>query len=127
MKTKLIKHHLGILESQVWLFVGAHSEKNLYHLFKQLGCKKKWDDICLNEWDRCFGICYGFARGALIWIHPDNRVEQLYDTVPHEVSHAVDDIMDTYGYKDVELRAKLQGLLTYHFLKDLGLIVKTKK
>ena len=125
MKTKLLKEDLGILGSRIWLYVGPHTKKNLIPLFRALKFVGDEEDALLRESETCFGACYWFPNGnSCIWINPTNTIEETYEAVSHELSHAIDCTFEAFGFTCKELRARVTGILNRKFLKGLNLIVK---
>lgn len=49
----------------------------------------------------------GRACGSFVWVSDKDDV----DTVAHELSHCIDDMMESLGSKDSELRAHITGWL----------------
>lgn len=126
-RSKLLKVDTGMLGSRIHLFVGPHVLKSVLPVLRDLNYKGDSEDFLLKDYERCFGICYFIENGnSMIWINPENTIEETYEAITHELSHAIDNMFDVYGYTCNELRARLTGVISRQLIKGLGLIVKGK-
>lgn len=124
LKTRILKEDFGPLGGRVHLFIGPHTPKSLKPHFARLNCDNP-EAMLRESSDDCFGICYSLSSGSsLIWINPENEISECYDSIVHELSHAIDNLFNVFGYECDELRARLMGEYSCRFFKALNLIVK---
>lgn len=119
-----LHYDLGPFSGAVAFVIGDFEEAVADTIRKEMNMP----DLDWSSVDRASGVCWGSGTGhgvALIWIDNKGTKAQKLEVLVHEISHAVDHLMDHYGYEDTEVRARITGWLFGRVLEDTNMLSMT--
>lgn len=116
-KSKRLHYDLGPVGGSVTFLIGEFNPKEA----EQARVLLKLPALDWSSVYNADGVCWGWETkvgAALIWLSNRGALAYKVDLLSHEVSHAVEHIMEYFGYEDQELRARLIGFLCGSVMAD---------
>ena len=100
------KFRIPLIDQELHLYIGPKDWEKFKHDVGKQGVDIEKDMKCPN-------VNSGKAWGGWLWVYGLNDVKTLI----HELSHFIDDLMNTLGTDDGEFRAYITGWVTERVLK----------
>lgn len=116
-KSKYLHYDLGPVGGSVTFIIGSFCPRSA----EKARVLLKMPELDWSSAINSQGVCWGWdtkVGRCLVWLSNKGDLAEKVEILSHEVSHAVEHIMEYYGYEDQEIRARLIGFLCGMVMRD---------